>query len=98
MSEDESIDQDRSTFDLEQLPTSFKKFLKDNAIDPNIYTVQKLPRYFRNNTNLPVAMRPTLEELRDQLGTKQVFSIPGLQEFFSVQLDDTEKRISDIPA
>jgi hypothetical protein len=87
-----------SNFDIKQLPDSFKKFLQDNDIDPEIYTVAQLPRYLRTNTNLPIDKRPTLQQLRDQFQTDQVHSVPGLPEFFSVQLSKTTKRISDIPA
>lgn len=87
-----------SQFDIEQLPESFKKFLKDNDIDPEIYTVTQLPRYIRTNTNIPTAKRPTLQDLKDQFGTDQVFSVPGVPDFFSVQLSETTKRLSDIPA
>lgn len=87
-----------SQFDIEQLPESFKKFLKDNDIDPGIYTVTQLPRYIRTNTNIPTTKRPTLQDLKDQFGTDQVFSVPGVPDFFSVQLSETTKRLSDIPA
>lgn len=87
-----------SDFDINQLPASFKKFLQDNDIDPEIYAVAQLPRYIRTNTHFPVEKRPTLQQLRDQFGTDQVFPVSGLEDFFSVQLTDTTKRISDIPA
>ncbi|KAI8382376.1 S-adenosyl-L-methionine-dependent methyltransferase [Blakeslea trispora] len=83
-------------FDLDQLPTSFKQFLKDNDIDPKIYTVDALPRYVRLNTHLPIDKQPTLEDLRQQLGTDQVYSVDKLQNFFEIQLGD--KRISDTQA
>lgn len=101
MSDSESVSssQDQpSNFDIKQLPDSFKKFLDDNDIDPEIYTVAQLPRYVRINTNLPKGQQPTLQQLRDQFETDQVHSVPGLPEFFSIQLSDTTKRISDIPA
>jgi hypothetical protein len=91
-------DSDTSNFDISQLPDSFQKFLKDNSIDPEIYTVANLPRYVRLNTHLPIEKRPTLKDLRDQLKTKQVYAVEGLGNFFSIQLSDTKMRISDIPA
>jgi hypothetical protein len=97
---EEVQDQEKLTsdFDISQLPASFKKFLEENDIDPEIYTVAQLPRYIRTNTHLPVEKRPTLQQLSDQFGTDQVFAVSGLEDFFSVQLSDTTKRISDIPA
>lgn len=83
-------------FDIDQLPTCFKKFLEDNDIDPKIYTVAELPRYIRTNTHLPLSQRPTLQQLKEQFETDQVFSVPELADFFSVQLGP--KRISDISA
>ncbi|GAA5800496.1 hypothetical protein HPULCUR_005927 [Helicostylum pulchrum] len=83
-------------FNIDQLPTCFKKFLEDNDIDPEIYTVADLPRYIRTNTHLPLSQRPTLQQLREQFETDQVFSVPELADFFSVQLG--QKRISDISA
>lgn len=85
-------------FDIDQLPKSFKKFLKDNDIDPEIYTVTQLPRYIRTNTNIPITKRPTLQDLKDQFGTDQVFTVPGVPDFFSIQLSESTKRLSDIPA
>lgn len=85
-------------FDIKRLPDSFQKFLNDNSIDPQIYTVAKLPRYIRTNTHLSVDKRPSLEDLKSQLKTENVYSVDGLDNFFSVQLDDTTQRISDIPA
>lgn len=87
-----------SDFDISQLPSSFQKFLKDNAIDPEIYTVANLPRYVRLNTHVPVEKRPTMEILRTQLKTQKVYAVEGLDNFFSIQLSDTKMRISDIPA
>jgi hypothetical protein len=87
-----------SSFDISQLPASFQKFLKDNSIDPEIYTVANLPRYVRLNTHLPIEKRPTLEDLRTQLKTTKVHAVEGLDNFFSIQLSDTKMRISDIPA
>lgn len=87
---------EKHVFDITQLPSSFKKFLNDNDIDPAVYTVADLPRYIRTNTHLPVSQRPTLQQLKDQFETDKVFSVPGLEDFFSVQLAD--KRISDISA
>ena len=85
-----------SNFDLSQLPSSFKKFLDDNSIDPAIYTVVDLPRYFRINTGLPKEKRPTLEGLREQFKTDQVQEIKGIKGFFSVKLDNV--RLSDTQA
>lgn len=87
---------EKHVFDIAQLPSSFKKFLCDNAIDPEIYTVADLPRYIRTNTHLPVSQRPTLQQLKDQFETDDIFPVPGLDHFFSVQLG--AKRISDISA
>ncbi|CAO3697822.1 unnamed protein product [Rhizopus microsporus] len=85
-----------STFDMSQLPSSFKKFLDDNSINPAIYTVVDLPRYFRINTGLPKEKRPTLEGLREQFKTDQVQEIKGIKGFFSVKLDNV--RLSDTQA
>ncbi|KAI7890886.1 S-adenosyl-L-methionine-dependent methyltransferase [Mucor mucedo] len=87
---------EKAVFDITQLPASFKKFLEDNDIDPAVYTVADLPRYIRTNTHVPLSRRPTLQDLKDQFETEQVIPVPGLQDFFSVQLGD--KRISDISA
>ncbi|CAO3637172.1 unnamed protein product [Cunninghamella echinulata] len=48
------------TFDLTQLPDSFKTFLNDNDIDPKIYTILQLPRYIRWNTHLKKDQLPSL--------------------------------------
>ncbi|KAI8641904.1 S-adenosyl-L-methionine-dependent methyltransferase [Parasitella parasitica] len=88
----------RASFDIEKLPDSFKKFLHDNSIDPQIYTVVTLPRYVRTNTHLPDDKRPTLEDLKSQFQTDKVYQVDGIDNFFKVQLDDTTQRISDIPA
>ncbi|KAL9546028.1 hypothetical protein MBANPS3_006863 [Mucor bainieri] len=85
-------------FDVSKLPDSFQKFLKDNSIDPQIYTVARLPRYIRTNTHLPADKRPSLHDLRAQFQTDKVQAVDGLEHFFSVQLEDTTQRISDIPA
>lgn len=81
------------TFDINQLPTCFKKFLEDNDIDPEVYTVTDLPRYIRTNTHLPLSQRPTLQQLKDQLETDQVHAVPDLPDFFSIQI--AEKRLFD---
>ncbi|KAI9247472.1 S-adenosyl-L-methionine-dependent methyltransferase [Phascolomyces articulosus] len=60
-------------FNIDNLPPSFQNFLKDNAIDPQIYTVVDLPRYIRLNTHLKNL--PTLEELKNQLDTEQVWQV-----------------------
>ncbi|KAI8380500.1 S-adenosyl-L-methionine-dependent methyltransferase [Choanephora cucurbitarum] len=83
-------------FDLNQLPASFKQFLKENEIDPEIYTVEALPRYVRLNTHLPMDKRPTLEDMRQQLCTDQVHAVEKLQDFYRIQLGD--QRISDTQA
>lgn len=93
--EEEEIQKETSTFDLNQLPDSFRKFLDDNSIDPAIYTVTHLPRYFRINTHLPEDKRPTLEDLKKQLNTDQVHKVKGIDNFYSVQLADV--RLSDTP-
>ncbi|GAN01858.1 ribosomal RNA small subunit methyltransferase [Mucor ambiguus] len=85
-------------FDVSKLPDSFQKFLQDNSIDPQIYTVASLPRYIRTNTHLPADKRPTLQDLKAQFQTDKVYAVDGLDHFFSVQLDDTTQRISDVPA
>ncbi|KAG1149465.1 hypothetical protein G6F37_006152 [Rhizopus arrhizus] len=82
-----------SDFDLAQLPDSFRKFLDDNSIDPAIYTVTNLPRYFRINTHIPKDKRPTLKDLKEQLNTDQVHKVEGLEDFYSVQLANV--RLSD---
>lgn len=87
---------EKAVFDITQLPASFKKFLKENDIDPAVYTVADLPRYIRTNTHVPLSQRPTLQQLKDQFETEQVFPVPGLENFYSVQLGD--KRISDVSA
>lgn len=94
----ELLDSVPAGFDIEKLPKSFQKFLSDNSIDPQIYTVAKLPRYFRTNTHLPENKRPSLEDLKSQFKTDKVYAVDGLDNFFGVQLDDTTHRISDIPA
>lgn len=98
MSELDPIDLTKktSTFDINKLPVAFQKFLADNSIDPKIYTVADLPRYIRINTHLPEEKRPTLQDLKDQLKTNQVYPVDGVSHFFSVQLSDT--RISDTQA
>lgn len=85
-------------FDLSKLPDSFQRFLKDNSIDPQIYTVATLPRYIRTNTHLPKDKRPSLQDLKTQFQTDKVYAVDGLDHFFSVQLDDTTQRISDVAA
>lgn len=87
-----------TAFDIARLPDSFQRFLKDNSIDPHIYTVAALPRYIRTNTHLPADKRPSLQALRTQFQTDKVYAVEGLDHFFSVQLDDTTQRISDVPA
>lgn len=93
-----SNDDITTQFDIKKLPDSFQRFLEDNSIDPQIYTVAKLPRYIRTNTHLPADKRPSLQELKAQFQTDKVCPVDGLDNFFSVQLDDTTQRISDIPA
>ncbi|KAI7902750.1 S-adenosyl-L-methionine-dependent methyltransferase [Cokeromyces recurvatus] len=87
-----------SEFNINQLPTSFQKFLQDNSIDPQIYTVTNLPRYVRINTHLPLDKRPTIDDLKEQLQTNEVNAVDGLDNFFSIQLSNINKRISDLPA
>ncbi|KAI8082564.1 S-adenosyl-L-methionine-dependent methyltransferase [Gilbertella persicaria] len=85
-----------SSFDIDKLPASFKQFLKENDIDPEIYTVATLPRYVRLNTHLPTEKRPTVHDLRQQLDTEEVYPVKGLENFFRIQL--SSKRISDTQA
>ncbi|KAI8987720.1 S-adenosyl-L-methionine-dependent methyltransferase [Mycotypha africana] len=87
-----------TTFNLEHLPVSFKTFLEKNQIDPKIYTIKELPRFVRVNTHLPLNRRPSVEDLRSQLKTDKVYPVEGLEDFFSIYLNDTKQRISDIPA
>ncbi|KAI9478740.1 MAG: S-adenosyl-L-methionine-dependent methyltransferase [Benjaminiella poitrasii] len=97
----DDIDQTKlkaSGFDLNQLPASFQKFLKDNLIDPQIYTVIDLPRYVRINTHLPIDKRPSLDDLKEQLQIDKVNTVDGVDNFFSIQLSNTSKRISDCQA
>lgn len=63
----------KQQFDLDRLPASFQQFLVDNAIDPRIYTVSDLPRYVRLNTN--ATCLPSLDDLKEQLGTSQVWQV-----------------------
>ncbi|KAI9490291.1 S-adenosyl-L-methionine-dependent methyltransferase [Zychaea mexicana] len=63
------------TFNIDNLPPSFKKFLQDNAIDPKVYTVTDLPRYIRLNTHCPANTLPTLNDLKIQLDTQQVWQV-----------------------
>ncbi|KAI7870945.1 S-adenosyl-L-methionine-dependent methyltransferase [Spinellus fusiger] len=85
-------------FDIEHLPVSFKKFLDENTIDPRIYTVTALPRYVRWNTHLGQTHLPTLEQLRQQLNTEQVWQVPGLDGFFGFHRSKQSPRLVDIPA
>ncbi|KAG2218770.1 hypothetical protein INT45_012990, partial [Circinella minor] len=90
---EESITETTTTFNLDNLPSSFQKFLKDNAIDPQIYTVVDLPRYIRLNThsnNLP-----TLNDLKTQLNTTHVWQVKksGLFGFLNAK-----QRLVDIEA
>ncbi|CEP13889.1 hypothetical protein [Parasitella parasitica] len=95
----DSMKRDHATsFDIKRLPDSFKKFLLDNSIDPQIYTVANLPRYIRINTHLPDDKRPTLEDLKSQFETDKVYAVDGIDNFFMVQLEGTTQRISDITA
>ncbi|KAI9281481.1 S-adenosyl-L-methionine-dependent methyltransferase [Sporodiniella umbellata] len=90
------LSEQRPAFDLNRLPDSFRSFLKDNSIDPAIYTVTRLPRYFRINTQIPVDKKPTLEDLKKQLNTEEVNKVEGIDDFYSAQLGDV--RLSDTPA
>ncbi|KAI8078738.1 S-adenosyl-L-methionine-dependent methyltransferase [Halteromyces radiatus] len=87
-----------STFDISQLPVSFQSFLKDNAIDPKIYTVDQLPRYIRWNTHLPLDQLPTLDQLKTQFKTNHVWKVQAMKGFFGIQLEDNLPRLVDIAA
>ena len=88
-----TITETTTTFNLDNLPSSFQKFLKDNAIDPQIYTVVDLPRYIRLNTHLKNL--PTLDHLKTQLDTAQVWQVKerGLFGFLHAK-----QRLVDIEA
>ncbi|KAL0091973.1 S-adenosyl-L-methionine-dependent methyltransferase [Phycomyces blakesleeanus] len=87
-----------SGFDITNLPESFKRFLKDNDIDPRIYTVTKLPRFVRWNSHLDQSLLPTLDQLREQLKTQDVWKVQGLDGFFGFNLVKNGPRLFDIPA
>lgn len=87
--------QDIKPFDVSKLPESFQKFLEVNEIDPAIYTVADLPRYVRWNTQIEEGKRPSLDDLRRQLGTENVWCVSGRPGFFGFvgaknRLVDTE--------
>ncbi|KAI9307821.1 S-adenosyl-L-methionine-dependent methyltransferase [Cunninghamella echinulata] len=100
---DSDIDSDKEkyisapTFDLTQLPESFKTFLNDNDINPKIYTIFQLPRYIRWNTHLKKDQLPSLDQLKTQLKTDKVWKVKGMNGFFGFILDDNQ-RLIDIPA
>ncbi|KAF7729681.1 hypothetical protein EC973_004054 [Apophysomyces ossiformis] len=83
-------------FNIDNLPESFQRFLKENDIDPQIYTVTDLPRFVRWNTHKAAAELPTVEQLREQLQTDKVWAVTGMQGFFGVELKD--QRLVDISA
>ncbi|KAI9310374.1 S-adenosyl-L-methionine-dependent methyltransferase, partial [Dichotomocladium elegans] len=81
-------------FDINSLPSSFKKFLSDNDIDPRIYTITDLPRYIRVNLNAAEDKIPDLDDLRDQLAASEVWEVKrGIFGFLH-----PKKRLVDIPA
>lgn len=85
-----------TVFDIERLPASFRKFLRENDIDPNIYTVTNLPRYVRLNTHLKPDDRPTIKDLEQQLETQQIWPVQGCSDVFG--FTGAKKRVVDIPA
>jgi hypothetical protein len=85
-----------SIFDVEQLPSSFKTFLKENDIDPSVYTVSNLPRYVRVNSQ--AKDKPTLAQLKEQLKTDDIEQMEHMDGFFRIQLKNTSLRISDMKA
>ncbi|ORX57001.1 S-adenosyl-L-methionine-dependent methyltransferase [Hesseltinella vesiculosa] len=92
----DQLDDKSPSFDINQLPKSFQTFLKDNAIDPQIYSIVRLPRYIRWNTHIPEPQLPTLAQLKQQLHTDDVWQVPGLTGFFGI--GPTSTRLVDIPA
>jgi hypothetical protein len=96
--------------DLSTLPASFNQFLKDNDVDPVIYTVKNLPRFVRWNTRFPKSELPTAEDLQQQLNARRVWPVNGVDGFFGIELEDNQPdsesesdtiqntRIVDIPA
>jgi hypothetical protein len=96
--------------DLSTLPASFNQFLKDNDVDPVIYTVKNLPRFVRWNTRFPKSELPTAEDLQQQLNARRVWPVKGVDGFFGIELEDNQPdsesesdtiqntRIVDIPA
>ncbi|KAI8064427.1 S-adenosyl-L-methionine-dependent methyltransferase [Gongronella butleri] len=102
INDDDNLDELQGTdgeavpFDLSQLPASFQAFLAANDIDPQIYTQVRLPRYIRWNTHIPLAQLPSVDDLKKQLNTDNVWQVQGLAGFFGV--GPTPTRLVDIAA
>lgn len=87
-----------AAFSLDSLPPAFLSFLKQNEIDPSVYTVTDLPRYVRLNTALPQADWPTAYQLQSQLNAPRVWQVEGMEGFFGIELAEESARIFDCAA